>query len=235
MDQRPRDQQAPPHAAGELVDPRIAAIGEDRHLERALDRRAPVGAADPVEVGEHEQVLLDRQSRVEIVELRRDAALGARHLRLLRQAEAEHLELALVRDRLRGQEAHGGRLAGAVRSEQADAGPHRDLEVEVVDRCDRPVALDDPAQADGELRLHPSSMPAGAHPAAWRGERSRSQTGDGSTRHGCARIRHIEPGGPLSACARRRACRRPTRRPRPRRGGREADGPWRPRSVGGRA
>ena len=153
VDERPGDQQAPPHAAGELVDPRVAPVDELRHLERALDRLAPLGAADPVEVREDEQVLLDGQRRVEVVELRRDAALGARHLRLLGQPEAEHLELALVGDRLRGQEPHRGRLAGAVRPEQADAGSHRDVEVEPVDRGDRPVALDDAAQADGELRL----------------------------------------------------------------------------------
>ena len=158
-----RDQEAPAHPARELVDARIPSVFQHRHLERPLDRRAPVGTADPVEVGEDEQVLLDRQRRVEIVELRRDPALGARHLRLLRQAKAQHLELALVRDRLGGEEAHRRRLARPVRPEQADAGPRRDIQVEMVDRRDRPVALDDAAQPDGELRLHPFSMPARGH------------------------------------------------------------------------
>ena len=36
--ERARDQQPPPHAAGELVDARVAAVAELRDLERALDR-----------------------------------------------------------------------------------------------------------------------------------------------------------------------------------------------------
>ena len=71
VDERARDQQPPPHAARELVDARVAPVDEVRHLERALDRVAPLGAADPVEVREDEQVLLDGQRHVEVVELRR--------------------------------------------------------------------------------------------------------------------------------------------------------------------
>ena len=56
-----------------------------------------------------------------------------------RQPEAEHLELALVRDRLRRQQPHRRRLAGAVRPEQSDARAHRNVEVEVVHGRDRPV------------------------------------------------------------------------------------------------
>ena len=157
VDERARDQQPPAHAAGELVDAAVAPVDEVRHLERALDRGAPLGAGDPVEVREDEQVLLDGQRHVEVVELRHDPALRAGRLRLLGQPEAEHLELAFVRDRLRGEQAHGRRLARAVGPEQADAGALRDVEVEPVDRRDRPVALDDAAQADGELSLTPSA------------------------------------------------------------------------------
>ena len=42
--ERARDQQAPPHAAGELVDARVAPVDELRHLERPLDRRVPLRA-----------------------------------------------------------------------------------------------------------------------------------------------------------------------------------------------
>ena len=139
VDERPGDQQPPPHPAGELVHARVAAVDEVRQLERALDRVAPLGASDPVEVREDEQVLLDRERHVEVVELRRDAELRARLLRLVRQPEAEHLELALVGDRLRGQQPHRRRLAGAVRPEQADARALGDVEVETVDRGDLTV------------------------------------------------------------------------------------------------
>ena len=78
---------------------------------------------DAVQVAEDDQVLLDGQRRVEVVELRDDAHLGARGLRAPRQLVAEHADLALVGDRLRRQHAHRRRLAGAVGSEQADARP----------------------------------------------------------------------------------------------------------------
>ena len=88
MHERAGDQQPPAHPAGELVDPRVPPVDEVRHLQRALDRLAPVGAADPVEVREDEQVLLDGQRHVEVVELRHDAALGAGGLRLARAGES---------------------------------------------------------------------------------------------------------------------------------------------------
>ena len=166
VDERARDQQPPPHPAGELVDAGVAPVDELRQLERALDRIAPLGAADPVEVREDEQVLLDRERDVEVVELRRDAELRPRLLRLVRELEAEQLELALVGDRLRGQEPHRRRLAGAVRPEQADAGALGHVEIEAVDGRDLAVALDDAAEADRQFGQASSStermLPAGS-------------------------------------------------------------------------
>ena len=63
--------------------------------------------------------------------------------------EAEDLDLSLVRDGLRRQQAHRRRLAGAVGPEQADAGSLGDLEVEVVYRRQVAEALDDAAEAKG--------------------------------------------------------------------------------------
>ena len=92
---------------------------------------------------------------VEVVELGRHAEPRARLLRLARQPVAEHLELALVGDRLRREQPHRRRLARAVRAEQADARAGGHVEVEPVDGGDRPVALDDAAQADrGGFRGH---------------------------------------------------------------------------------
>ena len=96
---------------------------------------------------EDDQVLLHRQRDVEVVELRHDAHLGARLLGVVGEPEAEHLELALVGDHLRGERLHRRRLAGAVGPEQADALAERDLEVEPVDGGDRPEALDEPAES----------------------------------------------------------------------------------------
>ena len=108
---------------------------------------------------EDEQVLLHGQRRVEVVELRRDSALGAGGLRLLRKAKAEHLDLALVGDRLGGEQPHRRRLARAVGAEQADAGPLGHVQVEPVHGGDLAVALDDAAEADGEPVAHPVSLP----------------------------------------------------------------------------
>ena len=128
----------------------LAPVAEVRERERPLDRLLAPRARDAVEVGEHEQVLLDRQRHVEVVELGHDAHHRARRLRVAGQPVAEHLELALVGDRLRGEQPHRRRLAGAVGPEQADAGALGQVEVESGDRGHGPVALDDAAQADGE-------------------------------------------------------------------------------------
>jgi hypothetical protein len=176
VDERPRDQEPPPHPAGELVDPCAAPVDELRQLERVLDRVLPLRASDSVEMREDEQVLLDRERDVEVVELRRDAELRARLLRLFRQRESEQLELTLVGDRLRGQEPHRRRLAGAVGPEQADARAFGHVEIEAVDGRDLAVALDDAAQPDRELGQTSSStermFPAGSLNHAIVGPRS---------------------------------------------------------------
>ena len=62
---------------------------------------------------------------------------------------AEHLDLALVGDRLRGEDPHRRGLAGAVGAEQPDARAGGHVEVEARDRGDLAVALDHAAQPDG--------------------------------------------------------------------------------------
>ena len=161
VDERPRDQQPPPHPARELVGPRVAAIDEVGELERMLDRVPPLRPRNAVEMREDEQVLLDGERHIEVVELRHDPALRPGRLRLAGQRESEHLELALVGDRLGGEQTHRRRLAGAVRPEQADARAYGHVEIETVDGGDRSVALDDAPKPDGEpFGIHSSSMPA---------------------------------------------------------------------------
>jgi len=145
---------------------RGAPIDQLRHLERPLDRLPPIRAPDSIQVREHEQVLLYGQGRIEVVELRHDAEERASLLGLLRELVAEELELALVGDRLSGQEPHRRRLACAVRSEQPDAGAHRHIEVEPVHGGDVAVALHHApktyrqlSHAD-QLAMHPLSPAA---------------------------------------------------------------------------
>ena len=141
----------PPESLSTFVSRRSPrfAISSARSTAACRSRRG-----DPVEVREHAQVLLDRERDVEVVELRHDAHLRARRLGLVGQPVAEHLELALVGDRLRGQHLHRRRLAGAVGAEQADARALGHVEVEPVDGDDGPVGLAYPAETDDRTALH---------------------------------------------------------------------------------
>ena len=71
-----RDQQPPAHAARELVDLRVAAVGQVGDRRARARPPPPLRARHAVEVREHEQVLLDGQLDVEVVELRDDAHLA---------------------------------------------------------------------------------------------------------------------------------------------------------------
>ena len=150
VDEAAGEQEAPAHAAGELVDGVVAAVVQPREVERAVDGGGDV--RDPVEAREDREVVLDRDVDVEVVELRHDAHLGPGLLRLAGQLVAEHAELALVGDRLAGQQPHRRRLAGAVRAEQAEADALGHVEVEPVDGRDRAEALDDTAELDRRHR-----------------------------------------------------------------------------------
>ena len=74
VDEPTGQQQATTHAARELVDGVLAAIGQARDSERPVDRGRDVGHA--IETGEDGEVLLDRDVDVEVVELRHHAHLG---------------------------------------------------------------------------------------------------------------------------------------------------------------
>ncbi len=144
VDEAAGQQQAPAHAAGELVDGLAAAPAQAGQVESAVDGGADV--LDPVEARVHGQVVLDRDVDVEVVELRHDAHLGPGGLGVARQLVAQHVQLAGVGDRLAGEQPHRRRLAGAVRAEQAEADALGHLQVEPVDRRDRAEALDNAAE-----------------------------------------------------------------------------------------
>ena len=103
-------------------------------------------------MGEHEQVLLDGQRDVEVVELRHDAALGARDASTRPAARKPSTSIS-----------PSSAIACAVSMRivvdlPAPLGPSRPthvpvghVEVEAVDGGDRAEAFDDAAQADGEI------------------------------------------------------------------------------------
>ena len=198
----------PPDSSSTRVSRRSAQV---RDLERALDRRRALVPAEPVEPREHAQVLLDGERRVEVVELGDDAALGPRLLRLAGQPVAEHLELALVGDRLRRQHLHGRRLAGAVRAQEADAGARRHVQVEPVDGRDRPKRLVTP-----RIRIAMSAWRATTRTVP-RGPRSISRSRRGSTRRVDVAIYLVVEQGPAEAVPRAVRSRPTSAAPRSRR------------------
>jgi hypothetical protein len=78
VDERLRERQAPPHAAGQLADARVRLVLQLREFEQRRHECARGRRGDPEIAAEHEQVLADREVRIEIVELRHDADAPAR-------------------------------------------------------------------------------------------------------------------------------------------------------------
>ena len=136
----------------ELSDDRVRARGQVRDLKRALHRARALRAPNAIQAREHHQHLAGRQLDVEVVQLRHHAHLHPRLLGLSGKREAEHSDLALVGERLRGQHAHGRRLSRAVGAEQAEADAGRRLEIQAIDGLDRAEALRHAAQRDSCLR-----------------------------------------------------------------------------------
>ena len=152
-----RRRRIPPESLSTRVSRRSTrfAISSARSIAARRSR-----AADPVEVREDEQVLLDGQRRVEVVELRRDAELGARLLRLAREAGSR---APRARPRRRSTAPVRRRIVVDL---PAPFGPSRPTQVPSGTSRSRPstavivaVALDDAAQADGEP-LRPCGSPA---------------------------------------------------------------------------
>ena len=65
--------------------------------------------------------------------------------------DTEHGGPARVGPEVRGEDAHRGRLPGAVRAEQAEHGPARDLEVDAVEGDHLPVVLPEALGLDRDL------------------------------------------------------------------------------------
>ena len=150
VQQRAGDQQAPAHAAAELVDLRLAALGEVRDGERR-GRSRPRGGRRTRGRGGRRRAGSARRSAT-----RRGCRAGARRPSPREPAWSRSgsrypstSSSPSSADHLRRQGLHRRRLARAVRAEQADAGPERDVEIEAVDGGDRAEALHDAAQPDG--------------------------------------------------------------------------------------
>ena len=117
-----------------------AARGRARRLTRQLAHHAQVLAPG--------EVLVDRRV------LAGEADRGAHGVGLAGDVESEHRRVARVGGEQRREDAHGGRLAGAVGAEQAEDRPGRDLEIDAVEGGDVAEALHDPVDDDCIVGAH---------------------------------------------------------------------------------
>jgi hypothetical protein len=114
------DLDAAPHAAGEIHHLFVAPLGEVHGFEQLVDQLLALRARHAVELREDDQVLFDAQLGVARHRLR-DHADGAAHaVGLLGDVESADAGHAAGRRQQRRQHADQRRLAGAVRSEQAE-------------------------------------------------------------------------------------------------------------------
>ena len=104
-----------------------------------------------VEAPDHHEVLAAGQVLVDRRVLAGQADLRAQRGRVAHDVEAGHAALPAVGRQQRGQDADGGRLAGAVGAEQPEHGARGDVEVDAAQRLDLAVGLAQVAYFDGRV------------------------------------------------------------------------------------
>jgi hypothetical protein len=160
-----REVEPPLHPTGVGADLAVGRGGEPDALEQLLGAAPALVARDPVQGHLEAQVLAPGQERVErrLLERRPDRRA---HLRpLLHDVEAGDARAPRRRREQRRQHVHGGRLAGAVRAEEAVDLAGRDRQVDPVDRADPALELaNQPFRLDPVV--HALNLPAAAEPTA---------------------------------------------------------------------
>ena len=153
-DQRRREVEAPAHAARVRLDEPVARLVE---LEPVEQRARPLGRAllaEVVEAADHLQVLEAGQVLVDRGVLPRQADLSPQRRRVVTDVEAHHARRAGGGREERGQDPDRGRLAGAVRAEQAEHRPALDAQVDSAERFDVLVRLGEALGLDCEFFSH---------------------------------------------------------------------------------
>jgi hypothetical protein len=108
----------PPRIA---LDPLLLATGEADQVEQLVDPPPLLPRRDRVQLGEVAQVVVGREALVQPAVAAEDVADPPAHLaRVPDDVEAEHARRSRGRDQQRDQHLDRRRLAGAVRSEQAE-------------------------------------------------------------------------------------------------------------------
>ena len=157
MDERERQVEPPLHAARVALDLAVGGLGQADALEQLVGRGAvALGARQRLQRGLQAQVLAAGEQRVERRLLQRGADRPRAPAAPSRDdVEAADARRAGGRRQQRRQHQHGGRLAGAVRAEEAVDLARADREVDAVDGARALLELaDEPLDLD---RLRPSS------------------------------------------------------------------------------
>ena len=145
-DERPREVEPAPHAAGVGLDEPARGVGEAEALEQLGRPLARLGAGEVVELAEEHEVLLAGEVLVDRRVLPREADLRAQLGRVGDDVEAGDASRAVVGRQQRRQDPDRRRLPGPVRAEQPEHGPGLDPEVDPGQRDDvaerLPQALD---------------------------------------------------------------------------------------------
>ena len=182
-DERRREVQPPPHAAAVGLRGAVGGVGEREALEQLV--RAPLGRRAPlaVEPPDHRQVLGPGQVLVDGRVLAREADLRAQPRRVGDDVEAGDARAARVGLEQRREHAHHGRLSGPVRSQHAEDGPRRGLQVDAVEGPHGPERLHEALDADGRLFVHSHAVecsgefrPGTVRKAKYRASRTMSET-----------------------------------------------------------
>ena len=156
MLQRLDDAELLPHAARVLAHRAVEVLGGE--LEQLARTRAPA----PLATAQERQVLEHLESAHALVEpwsARQVAEAAALPDAVEPRVAPEHRDRSLVGAQESERDADGGRLAGAVRAEEAEHLALRDPQVEAVERRALAIALDDAGELEGHVR-HARTVPS---------------------------------------------------------------------------
>lgn len=160
-EQGQREVEAPAFAAGELLDPHGATVGQVGHVEGFVGGPGAAGAARP-----HAYGLQDGQLRREAALLEHHADAVPHRRPLAERVVAQHPDRSTGGSGLAFEEFEGGGLSGAVGAQQGEQLTAGDREVDALDGVEVAVA---PFQSDGfDDGVHALHTPGGTGPGAVR-------------------------------------------------------------------
>ena len=146
--------QPPAHAARVALQHAVGGVGQ-LELRQELGGPGPGrGPAHVRQLTDQHQVLAPREQRVQRRILGGHADVAAYLRRVPQHVDAGHRRRTRIGPGQRGQHPHGGRLAGAVRAQEAEDGAGRHGDVDTRQRLGLPVALGQPFGLDHEVSSH---------------------------------------------------------------------------------